>query len=72
MGDYTGTWLADIIPTNPSIRLNGVYATSSNLWNTWIASSCDNQVGIKENTKADNEMKVYPNPVVETFALEFV
>jgi hypothetical protein len=70
-GDYTGAARRHN-STNPSIWFNGMYATSSNLWNTWIAEVHDNQVGIKENTKADNEMKVYPNPVVETFALEFV
>ncbi|MBP7809040.1 MAG: T9SS type A sorting domain-containing protein [Bacteroidia bacterium] len=70
-GDYTGT-ARKHNSTNPSIWLNGMYATSSNLWNTWIAEIHDNQVGIKENIKKDNAVKVYPNPVVETFSVEFV
>jgi hypothetical protein len=48
-----------------------MYGTSSNLWNTWIAEVHDNEVSIRENTKEDNKAKVHPNPVVETFLLEF-
>lgn len=69
-GDYTGTCRKHN-NTNPTIWMNGMYGTSSNLWNTWVAEIYDNQVGIKENTKADNQMKVFPNPVVETFNIEF-
>ena len=69
-GDYTGT-ARKHNATNPSIWLNGMYGTSSNLWDTWIAEVHDNEVSIRENTKEDNKTKVYPNPVVETFLLEF-
>lgn len=68
-GDYTGTTRKHN-STNPSIWMNGMYGNSSNKWETWVAEVHDNQVGIKEVTKTNN-VKIYPNPVSETFNIEF-
>ena len=69
-GDYTGT-ARKHNSSSPSIWMNGMYGTSSNLWNTWIAEIHDNgTTGLEEN-KNDNSIKVYPNPIVETFFVDF-
>lgn len=69
-GDYTGTTRKHNSVT-PSIWMNGMYGTSANLWNTWVAEIHDNStVGIAENVE-NNNIKVFPNPVVETFMVEF-
>lgn len=69
-GDYTGTARKHNNP-NPSIWMNGMYGTSSNVWNTWIAEIHDNQVGISEQNKQAQKLKVFPNPIVESFTIEF-
>jgi hypothetical protein len=69
-GDYTGSCRKHN-STNPSVWINGMFGNSSNKWDTWVAEIHDNEVGIKENTNDKNQVKLYPNPVVETFNLEF-
>lgn len=69
-GDYTGT-ARKHNSLNPSIWMNGMYGTSSNVWNTWIAEIHDNQVGVSEISKEENKIKVFPNPIVESFNIEF-
>ncbi len=69
-GDYTGMTRKHN-SSNPSVWMNGMYATSANKWNTWVAEIHDNEVGIKEKSKANSDIKVYPNPIVETFNIEF-
>lgn len=68
-GDYTGSSRIHN-STNPSVWINGMFGNSNNRWDTWIAEIHDNEVGIKENT-GKNTGKIYPNPVVENFVLEF-
>ena len=70
-GDYTGT-ARKHNSMNPSIWMNGMYGTSSNVWNTWIAEIHDNQVGISEQNKQAQKLKVFPNPIVESFTIEFI
>lgn len=69
-GDYTGTARKHNSGT-PSIWMNGMYGTSSNLWNTWIAEIHDNTNGINENKNNSDNFKIFPNPVIETFTMEF-
>lgn len=69
-GDYTGTTRKHN-STNPSIWMNGMFANSLNKWDTWVAEIHANQVGINEPTKEEEKMKVYPNPVTESFSVEF-
>jgi hypothetical protein len=69
-GDYTGTSRKHNSPS-PSIWMNGMYGNSSDQWDTWIAEIHDNlTTEIQENQNA-NHLKLYPNPVVETFTIEF-
>lgn len=68
-GDYTGSSRMHN-STNPSVWINGMFGNSANTWDTWIAEIHDNEVGIKE-TNNKNTGKVYPNPIVENFVLEF-
>jgi hypothetical protein len=68
-GDYTGIARKHNSAT-PAVWMNGMYGTSSNLWNTWIAEIHDNTtLGLNESQNT-NGFKVFPNPVVETFTIE--
>lgn len=69
-GDYTGM-ARKHNASNRSIWLNGMYGTTSNDWNSWIAEIHDNEVtGVTEYGEQESA-KIYPNPVVETFVIEF-
>lgn len=69
-GDYTGM-ARKHNASNRSIWLNGMYGTSAHEWNTWIAEIHDNEVtGVSEYGE-QIASKVYPNPVVDIFILEF-
>ncbi|MGE0568441.1 MAG: T9SS type A sorting domain-containing protein [Bacteroidia bacterium] len=70
-GDYTGTSRKHN-SSNPSIWMNGMYGTSANVWNTWIAEIHNFQsVDVVEKNRMIGELKVFPNPVVESFSVEF-
>ena len=69
-GDYTGSSRMHN-STNPSVWINGMFGNSSNKWDTWVAEIHDNEVGIKENSISSNGGKIYPNPVVNIFSVEF-
>jgi hypothetical protein len=44
----------------------------NNGWNTWIAELTDgNQPGSIEEASEETKLRVYPNPTVEQFAIEF-
>ncbi len=69
-GDYTGTSRKHN-SSSPSIWMNGMFGNTSNTWDTWIAEIHDNTtVGISE-IRPKEEFKLFPNPVVETFTIEF-
>lgn len=68
-GDYTGTTRKHNSST-PSIWMNGMWATSVNEWSTWVAEIHNSFIGIEEQTD-QNQLKVFPNPVIETFNVEF-
>ncbi|MEI6853997.1 MAG: hypothetical protein WCL06_14215, partial [Bacteroidota bacterium] len=65
-GDYTGTARKHNSST-PSIWMNGMYGTSSNSWDSWIAEIHDNTITGINNSENKNEFKVFPNPIIETF-----
>ncbi len=68
-GDYTGTTRKHN-STSPSIWMNGMYGTPLNEWSTWVSEIHALPVGITENNNV-NDLKVFPNPVIETFSVEF-
>lgn len=69
-GDYTGIARKHNEST-PTVWLNGMYGATSNVWNTWVAEINSSPVGIQEKAKSTHPVKVFPNPVVETFSIEF-
>lgn len=69
-GDYTGI-ARKHNASIPTVWLNGMYGTSSNLWNTWIAEVFSSPVGINEKKKVTVPSKVFPNPIIELFSVEF-
>lgn len=69
-GDYTGSTRMHN-STNPSVWINGMFGNSANKWDTWVAEIHDGQVGIKELNNTVKSGKVYPNPIVDNFTLEF-
>jgi len=69
-GDYTGTSRKHNSST-PSIWMNGMFGNSSNVWDTWVAEIHNSgTVGINEVSK-DNLLKVFPNPIAESFNVNF-
>ncbi len=71
-GDYTGTARKHNSPTT-SIWMNGMVGSgnTTHLWETWIAEIHGNiTTGINENANPHN-LKLFPNPVVEAFTIEF-
>ncbi len=71
-GDYTGITRRHN-STRPSVWASGMYGTSNKLWNTWVAEVHDNDIyaELNENSFNRTEMKLYPNPVIDNFTLEF-
>lgn len=70
-GDYTGTTRKHNSST-PSIWMSGMYGTTSNLWNTWIAEIHDNSTtGTEDILENTNNLKIYPNPIAESFTIAF-
>ncbi len=69
-GDYTGT-TRNHSSSTPSIWMNGMFGNSSNHWDTWVAEiHVPADAGINEITKP-NSLKVFPNPIAETFNVNF-
>lgn len=68
-GDYTGSSRKHNSSV-PSIWMNGMWGTSMNEWSTWVAEVHNSFIGIDENQEG-NQLKVFPNPVIETFNVEF-
>lgn len=70
-GDYTGA-CRKYNSATPSVWINGMYANNTNTWDTWIAQIGGlNQTGIINNEKSNQKLNVFPNPISETFSLEF-
>lgn len=68
-GDYTGI-ARNHNSTDPSVWINGMYGTGSHRWNTWIAEIHANYFSGIETTDL-NDLRIAPNPVMETFILSF-
>lgn len=68
-GDYTGA-CRQYNSTSPKVWVNGMFGNTDNIFDTWIAEVGVNSSGISELTK-ENKVKVYPNPVVQQYHLEF-
>jgi hypothetical protein len=71
-GDYSG--MSRKHNESPvKIWCSGDYANAQNYWGQWIAElSTSGSTGIiNENNAARSATKVYPNPVVETYKVEF-
>lgn len=69
-GDYTGIARKHNASV-PTVWLNGMYGASTNVWNTWVAEIYSTPVGVQENAKAERPVKVFPNPIVDIFLVEF-
>lgn len=68
-GDYSGA-CRQYNAASPKVWVNGMFGNIDNVWDTWIAEIGVNSSGISELTK-ENKVKVYPNPVVQQYHLEF-
>ena len=68
-GDYTGT-CRQYNAQNPKVWVNGMFGNVDNVWDTWIAEIGVNSNGINE-VSTDNKVKIYPNPIVHQYHLEF-
>lgn len=75
-GDYSG--ISRRNGANRTVWAAGCYGMSGNNfgvnngWNTWIAELTDgNQPGSIEEASEETKLRVYPNPTVEQFAIEF-
>ncbi len=69
-GDYTGTSRRHN-SSSPSIWLNGMFGTTANNWNAWVAEVHGINVGVESPLLAQS-MQVSPNPVlVENYSLSF-
>ena len=69
-GDYTGT-ARKHNSSSASIWMNGMYGNSSHKWDSWNAEIHSGGTSSIEEIQNENSVKVFPNPIVETFAVEF-
>jgi hypothetical protein len=70
-GDYSGTTRKHN-SARPSVWMAGSIANNQNRWDSWISEIHDNNnIGIGEQHSAASNVKVFPNPVIDLFALEF-
>lgn len=68
-GDYTGSSRKH--NQAPRIWMTGSFGTTSNVWNAWNAEIYDPFIATAETTMPNKGVKVFPNPVIETFSVEF-
>lgn len=70
-GDYTGITRKHN-SSSPSVWMNGMFGNSANKWDTWIAEIHGaNSTVISENKENESSLKIFPNPIVEGFSIEF-
>lgn len=69
-GDYTGTTRRHNA-SEPSVWINGMYGTAPHRWNTWIAEIHAEYTADISEISSDENLTIVPNPVVETFVLNF-
>ena len=70
-GDYTGICRKHN-NSAPTVWMNGMFGTTSNDWETWIAeiTGTGGTTSIANEPKSDN-FKLYPNPIYQEFKTEF-
>ncbi|HTB05822.1 MAG TPA: T9SS type A sorting domain-containing protein [Bacteroidia bacterium] len=69
-GDYTGTSRRHN-SIHPCIWMSGMFGTASNQWDTWIAQIYDATYTGINNISTASTTKVYPNPIIDMFKVEF-
>ncbi len=69
-GDYTGISRKHNSST-PSVWVSGSFGTSLHKWNAWNAEIHDNTTTTVNAVSGKNEIKIFPNPIIETFNIEF-
>lgn len=68
-GDYTGSqvdWNAQ-----GAVWIEGIYGRSDNLYGNWMARLSSPLLNVKEQSKPNNNIKVYPNPASEFLDMNF-
>jgi hypothetical protein len=69
-GDYTGiTRLHN--SSSPILWMNGMFANNNHRWDTWIAQINTTGNTSVEETSAQSEVLIYPNPSRTKFSIEF-
>lgn len=70
-GDYSGI-CRKYNSSPPEVWAAGDYANAQNYWGQWIAQlTVPPFIGIKETEPNISQSKVYPNPVIDTYKVEF-
>lgn len=69
-GDYSGSSRKH--NQAPIIWMTGSYGATGNYFNAWNAEIYDLTVGVTENPTQNNNVNIFPNPVVEMFSVEFL
>ncbi len=71
-GDYSGIARKHNSST-PSIWMSGAYGTTAHNWSTWISEvhTTSPRIGLTADEQPVDAVKVFPQPVAETFSLEF-
>lgn len=70
-GDYSGISRKHNSPF-PCVWISGGYGNTNNHWATWIAEINDGTKTIVNEVTKSTDAKIYPNPIVEQFNVEFV
>ena len=69
-GDYTGITRLHNSPV-PVLWMNGMFANSSNEWDTWIAQINTTGNTAIEDLSMEKDVLVYPNPTSSKFTIDF-
>ncbi len=70
-GDYSGI-CRKYNSSPPEIWSAGDYANSQNYWGQWIAQlTVPPFIGVKETEANVSKAKVFPNPIIDTYKVEF-
>jgi hypothetical protein len=69
-GDYTG--ICRKYNDNPaSVWMSGKWGKQNKQWGTWVAKILANPVSVPEVASNEAQSKVYPNPVIDQYYVEF-
>jgi hypothetical protein len=72
-GDYSGIWRKQNASV-PTAWMAAEYGTSGKIWGQWVAKITSNKTptGIQNITAETGQSVVYPNPITDTYSLDFV